>query len=569
MSKGTRPALLRAAAIGAFAGALLAPAAVGQDPDVMTAVADEVVQRMEKLQALDDIEESMAQVWDSVRAAEGDLRRARTEEEKTAVEETLAELHNRLAGLEEDFELTATGIDFLLFEDVQQEELDWRAEIEAIFAPMLAEMRSAAAYPREVERLRGEIALYDQRLPEIEQAVEQLGELAEETETAAVRSRLQTLADYWQQRLAEQTAQRDASALQLEEMLSKRTGLGQAVGGIIEVFFRQRGRNLILAVLAFAGIFFLLRWLQGYVQRATPLLGLSRRHFLSRLVDVVYYLFTVIAAVGALLTVLYLSGDWVLLAIAVLFLLGLVWALKNTIPAFLDNARLLLNLGPVREGERVVYQGVAWRVAALNIFSDLENPELEGGHFRLPLRDLTTLRSRPYDPEREPLFPTRLHDWVILADGFYGRVIRQTPEEVVIATGRGSEKTYRTADFLAQRPKNLSIATFAVNQPLNLAYRHADEALDGIPPKVRAVVEEFVGRQPYADCLEQVVVELKELGESALTFNVIAKFSGGAASEYTEIGWLLAQAGLEACRRHGWEIPYPQLVVNQPAGTSG
>ena len=137
---------------------------------------------------------------------------------------------------------------------------------------------------------------------------------------------------------------------------------------------------------------------------------------------------------------LFLSGDqmhglfiglWALI-------LALVWAMKNTVPAFLDNARLILNLGPVREGERVVYQGIPWRVAALNLFTDLENPELVGGHFRLPLKDLSTLRSRPFDPETERFFPTRLDDWVMLADGFYGRVIRQTPEEVVIATGRGS-----------------------------------------------------------------------------------------------------------------------------------
>ena len=553
-----RLALMTAALVMAAGGVL------AQESEDLAAAADAVLERMDQLEALAAIEESLAGVREEAAAAERQLRRATTDEDRLSAEEALADLARRAAGLEEDFRHVATGIDFTLFAQIEEEEFDWRDAVEEIFEPVALELRSAAAHPREVEELRAEVSLYERRLPEIEQALQRLAELGEEAAGTSIEARLAALAEHWSHQQAEQMTQLDAARLRLDEKLSERRSIGETLRDVIMIFFRRRGRNLMLAIASFLGIFLLLRWLQGYLHRATPDSRIAGSRFLARLVDVLYYLFTVVAAITALLAVLYMSGDWVLLGIAVLFLVGLAWALKNTLPAFLDQARLMLNLGPVREGERLVYLGVPWRVDSLNLYTDLENAELQGGRLRLPLKELASLRSRPFDEKQELWFPTRLDDWVVMADGFYGRIIRQTPEEVVIATGRGSEKAYRTTDFLAQRPKNLSIATFAVNQPLRLALSHRDEALREIPEKLKATVEEVVGRQPYADCLEQVITELKEIDESALNFNVIAKFSGGAASEYTEIGWLLSQAALEASNRHGWKIPYPQLTVHRP-----
>jgi hypothetical protein len=79
---------------------------------------------------------------------------------------------------------------------------------------------------------------------------------------------------------------------------------------------------------------------------------------------------------------------------------------------FVREVTLLLNLGAVREGERVMYNGIPWLVRSLNFYTRLVNPELEGGDIRLPLRDFHDLRSRSFDAN-EPWFPTRLNDWVI------------------------------------------------------------------------------------------------------------------------------------------------------------
>ena len=57
------------------------------------------------------------------------------------------------------------------------------------------------------------------------------------------------------------------------------------------------------------------------------------------------------------LIVLYVTGDWLLLGLALLILAGIAIGLKNIFPQFLAEAKLLLNLGAVREGEMVTYEG--------------------------------------------------------------------------------------------------------------------------------------------------------------------------------------------------------------------
>ena len=103
------------------------------------------------------------------------------------------------------------------------------------------------------------------------------------------------------------------------------------------------------------------------------------------------------------MTVLYVLGDWLILAIIMVFLVGVLFALRNSLPRYMHEVRLLLNLGPVREGERVIYQSLPWRVSRLNIYSSLVNPSLTGGIIRLPLSEMLQLVSRRWSRD-EPWF---------------------------------------------------------------------------------------------------------------------------------------------------------------------
>ena len=148
-----------------------------------------------------------------------------------------------------------------------------------------------------------------------------------------------------------------------------------------------------------------------------------------RVIELAFALFSVTAAALCALLVLYASGDWLLLTFAILLLAGVGFFGRHTVPRFYEQARLVLNLGSVREGERLNLLGSPWHVKRLHVFFDLINPSLTGGRLRLPLRDVLTLVSRRFE-KAERWFPCEEGDWILLDDQFFGRVTLQTPDVV-------------------------------------------------------------------------------------------------------------------------------------------
>lgn len=480
-------------------------------------------------------------------------------------ERSPADLEQRLDDLERNFLVVATGIDPNLFYQKAGQKIDWKAEVEDIFSPILVELRKATAHPREVERLRSELAYYENSLVEIEEALQGISLLRAQTDDASLEEKLTELDAFWQQESQEFQTARDGVQLQLAEKEQERTTIREAAQEILRVFFRSRGRNLFLALLAFVVTFLILRFLHRLFHRYIP--AEQKYPLLIRAIDILYYVFTFFCALSAMLAILYLAADWVLLGLVIIFLVGLAWAAKYALPRFMEHTRLLLNLGPIREGERVIYNEIPWLVETLNVYTDLYNPLLEGGRIRLPLKDLIGLRSRPFE-ESEPWFPTRKKDWIFLSDGFYGEVVRQTPEQVTIATMRGSHKIYPTADFLHQHPRNLTIDVFAVKNSVRLDLKYRDIVNSDIAPKLKQAIEDGIKKEWYGEYLLLVLAELEEISESALTMLTIGKFSGEAASEYFEIGWKLQQIAIDACNTYGWDIPVPQLRLHGGNGAT-
>lgn len=145
----------------------------------------------------------------------------------------------------------------------------------------------------------------------------------------------------------------------------------------------------------------------------------------------VYHALAFVVGAVAALVVLYTVGDWLLLGLGLITLLALLLAAKNGLPHYYTQARLILNLGEVREGERIVLNGLPWQVRSLNMVAELVNPALRHGVLRVPTADLTKLSSRPVE-HGDLWFPCREEDWVLLADGTFGKVVMVTSEFVQV-----------------------------------------------------------------------------------------------------------------------------------------
>ncbi len=513
------------------------------------------------LQTLSSIRESLDDLRSELTAKRQALSRARSEDQKVALAAEITTLNDRIASLERSFESISTGADLDSFTAKRVEKFDWTSELQAILGPILQELKGLTERPREIERLRNQVEYYQARVPAIQAAQAKVDRMAEVTRDRAVLKLLDSVRKTWESREQQASGELSVVQYQLAEKLKDRTSVLESVQNMARSFFQSRGRNLILSILAFVSVFVILNFSLRAVHRVSPLHTVGKASFLSRLFDILYHGLTVIGATTAGLAVLYIAGDWLLLGLALIFLFGAAWAAKQSLSKFWDQCKLLLDLGTVREGERIIYNGLPFKVAALNVYSSLVNPNLRGGRVRLPLQTLVGMNSRPFDPE-ELWFPSREGDWVLLPDNVYGRVVLQTPEVVQVVLPGGSRRSFPAARFLEMSPINLSTG-FRARTVIGLDYSLQEKCLVEIPKILQAYVREGLEREGFKAQVHDVSASLMQAGASSLDMLVVADFDGAAASKYLALSGLMHRFCVEACTKNGWNIPFQQIVVRQ------
>ncbi|HJW85593.1 MAG TPA: hypothetical protein VJ440_03075 [Candidatus Brocadiaceae bacterium] len=482
------------------------------------------------------------------------------QEERAEIAEEIDKLKERADSLMANFETIATGIDRESFETRPQKHFDWKEEVQILIGPIMNELKSMTARPRLIENLRVQVAYYEKQIAIIKDALETIRANIAHTTDENLKSKLTDLENTWYDKGKNVSSQLTVVKYQLAEKLRERSTLLESGQNIVRVFFKSRGRNFIMAVIAFLMVFFSLRYVHRYIYKISPIHRTVTGSFYFRLADVVYHVLTFVAATAALLIVLYVCGDWVLLGLSFVFVFGLIWTAKQTLPRFYDQCSILLNLGTVKEHERVIYNGLPWRVASLQINTYLVNPELKGGTLRLPLRELKDIRSRPYHPD-EPWFPSKENDWVILSDGTLGMVIIQTPEVVQLAIAGGSCKTYPTTDFLTQNPLNIS-KSFRISVVFGIDYQYQNIATGEIPDKLKEYLQAELINEGYEEHVISLIVEFKEMGDSSLDYDILVDFSGRVAKDYYKLSRVIQKIAMNAAGKHRWEIPYTTFTIN-------
>lgn len=472
-------------------------------------------------------------------------------------------LQTELDALQADFESIATGLDVSSFDRTTEEAFDLQTELLNLVQPLVEELKDATEAPRQIERMRGEIDRLMGREQIAVEALRGIERLLGTTTDPGLGAALEESRQDWQGRRNEVAARLTVARFQLEKRLADRTSILESTRTAISEFFRTRGLNLLLAVATFFAVLFGIRAAYRRVLRLVRSKSRETRRFYARLADVLTFgLAGIFALMGALL-VLYATGDWVLLGLALLFLLGLVWASKTAIPLFLEQIRLLLDLGTVREHERIVYSGIPYKVTRLSTSTMLTNPELAGGVVRLPLKDLIDLRSRPCSKE-EVWFPCKRGDWVLLSDGSRGKVVHQSPEFVQIEPLGGGHVTFPTTDFLGLVPRNLSHG-FRVKVRFGIDYAHQAICTTEVPRIMLERLERELAAQYPQEHLLKLGVEFLEAGASSLDYVVLADWDGAAAPAYERCQRAIQRTLVDLCNEQGWNIPFPQLTVHKAA----
>jgi hypothetical protein len=536
---------------------LASPALAQKKPDAMPPPAD-VAKNLETLESLVPAVQNAEKDLANLRA---ELAKATTDESKKEITERVDAQRERLRQLRENFRIVATGVEDKAYLSAAEEQASFDNEFKDLLKPLFNGLREATAKPREMEELRSELRTWIERRKVAQAALGRIQAALGPAEDAAVRKELESARKLWTSRVDEATSETETLSRQIEEREKNTPSAWEAVSGMFSDFWRSRGLNLLMAFGIALGVYFLTRRIYRVVRKVSPLHRKKGGGLVARSADLIVAAASVVLAFFAATLVFYLKGDWLMLAIAIIFILGLLWASKRALPPYIDQIRVILNLGSVRQGERLIHGGIPWRVDALNMYCDFSNPELTGGTMRLPVKELLGLHSRPSDP-KEPWFPTKEHDWVRLDDGCFGKVIQQTPEQVVVVRLGGSLKTYPTADFMEKCPENLSRG-FRVSATFGIGYGHRDIATGQVPEMLQETIlrqlVEALGREQ----VRSVKVEFKAAAASSLDYIVLADFSGDAAPRLAALERMIQQACIEVCNEQGWDIPFPQMVIHQ------
>jgi hypothetical protein len=303
----------------------------------------------------------------------------------------------------------------------------------------------------------------------------------------------------------------------------------------------------------------LLLWLVKQSQREKS--GNKRLKVHYRLASYAFTLLTTLLIIASVIVVFYVRGDMLLLALSLVALAVTVLGMRNFLPQYIAEAKLMINVGAVREGERMIYDGLPWEVCTINIYSILKNPELDGIK-RLPLAALRDMTSRPCSSEA--WFPTSKGDFILLADGLLAEVVMQTPEMVYLKAKGGMHRNLPARDFIGMGVLNLSRGeSFSVITVFGIDYEHQDIALSKVPKAFHAALKDALKDAGLGEHLKDVLVELKGAGASSLDYLIKINVKSSAAPLYLMLERLLQQTCIQVCSQYGWGIPFPQITVHQ------
>lgn len=470
----------------------------------------------------------------------------------------LEQLEAELLAVQDKISNAAAGVSEESYRARDEMEFDLNSEVESLIEPFVLILNDATRGTRELERTRRSLDEAEQRLVNAEEAVKRIEELLAQSPPTAIRDDLEERREIWMERRDIHEAQVSAFTQRSEDLKAQLAAERADAGPTIDAF-RERATTLFMGISALFVTLFVARLLYGLAKQA---LGKRLRHPTPalRLGSIGFALIAGLAGYTAMLMVFNLRNDWLLVGLSVLLLAALIWLAVKTLPQLIEQLRIILNMGSVQETERVLYNGVPFRVDRLAMMSELVNPVLDGGHFALPVRELIGMHSRP-PANDEAWFPSEKGDWVRLADEVAGQVIAQTPEMVVVEQLGGARVTYQTADYLAATPENLSHG-YRVEIEFGIGFRHLSDAANDIIAKMNeGIAAHFAPILPASE-LRQVDVEFVRAGASSLDFEVEIDVAGTSADRFEELERELARCMIMLATKHGWEIPFKQVVVH-------
>jgi len=477
------------------------------------------------------------------------------------IEKEVQEISERLSNIQKDFSELAIGVDVAeVSRDKKGAPFSWSKELQDLLAPLISELRDATSRPREISNLKDKLSSLEERKASTLKAVDNLTILNGNLEEQQLKEPIRNLLEKWRAQLTSINAELAITEEKLSQKQAERKSVGETVQGVLSLFFESRGKHLFFAFL-FAGLLWVsLRNIPRYVIRYLDGSGSKLSHA-GKLLQVAGLVTSTLGASLAFLMTLYLFEDWVLLLLFSLLFFGLLWTMKDTIPDWWRQLALLLNFGPVREGEVIEYRGVLWRVDSISFYATLINEAFNSGRvLRIPIQDLIPMRSRNAHKD-EKLFPSSIGDHVILHDGTFGRIVLQSPDYVELVGYGGSLYHFDTREYQSAPVRNLSDG-FGETYSFGVDYQHQSIITEELPRILTEEIREFLKAEQILQHVSHLKIEFESAADSSLNIALIIHYHGSAASLYPSLSRTIQRGCVKTCNAHGWTIPFPQLALH-------
>ncbi len=503
---------------------------------------------------LDEKEKEKKSLKQRLKLEQDTLTQDQIKQELGAVDDVIVGVRGEIV------DLSTGGVTLFTEPPTDKKDLDWRNDLELIFEPLLEQLRDISERPRLIEKLEADIAYWKKREKALSSAVDNLTSNLEQVSSASLKKEVKELLS--------SAASRKNTAQQKLDLLNKDlAGLKESKNPIWttlgDIFTGVIIGILLHFIIAIAAAFFVYQCIR--LLSLIPIRLLRRKNpdetvFVERAIVIGRVVIGVMLMVLTYFVVLYTFGEWLLLVISLLIIAGIILALKDTVPKYIIEIKALLNMGSIRQGERIVFRGLPWRISRLNVHTRLSNPLL-GSSLRVPLTEIVNLSSRASHGD-EPWFPTSIGNIVLLEDGVFGEVVRQTADVVEIDFG-GSIFTYQTLDFLARRPQNLSKGGFSIYEIFGLDYQYQNIITEEVLKTYKEELAMIMRASDYGDFNTFLTVEFSLAAASSLDFRIIASFKSDLASDYYRLKRFIQKSSVEIANKHGWIIPFQQVTVHQ------
>lgn len=523
----------------------------------------------EALRTLNDLLNARRERSDEIKQLKGNLRQAKEEASKQELEAAIKKENEKLDKLGTQILQLTTGAASSDLKDEEDTPFNLQGELESLIQPFIKMMKDATENARRIEELKETIEEARRRQKVSSRSIERLRFLLSVEEknnnakSVASKHLESTLKD-WEAIAKEAVTLEETASQQLTLRLDEDRSSSGSMAAYATKFFQERGLNLLLALGAAGFVFLVFEILSRSVAWLRRRQGI-KRNFWTRLMALTFRVVSTVLAFVVMLIIFNMMNDWLLLGVASLFALAAAWLGITMLPSIIEQVTLLLNLGAVQEDERIVIDGVPWRVKRLDLYTDLVNPVLDGGEFTIPVRELVGLHSRPSGAS-EPWFPTKMGDWILYDEAQFGQVVSQTPELVQVKDPGGGIVTFDASAFVEKAPRNLS-SGFRMQTEIGLDYRHQKEATNAILSLFREHMHKGLVAVFGEQSVIRVDVDLLRADDSALIFEVEGVFPGFLAPRYEDVERETARLIIDACNKFEWSIPFPQLVVHRPASS--